>query len=219
MTKIIIALTGAAGAGKDTVADYLVHRHNFKKMAFADVLRKEVCDAFSLDESVFTNRETKEIETSKLMLIYCKNVEFISFVNKETGSNETSFNYCPRSPRWIMQCWGDFRRAKQPNYFINALKNNLQATDGNIVISDLRFNNEAVAISGKPYRADIWKITNPRHQPRSSHLSEAGIDQYFIDRWLDNSGSIQTLHDLTELFYETVLWGAEAPAPCSEAAV
>jgi dephospho-CoA kinase len=35
----IIGLVGAAGVGKDTVADYLVKHHGFKRYAFADAVR------------------------------------------------------------------------------------------------------------------------------------------------------------------------------------
>lgn len=37
---MLIALTGYAGSGKDTIADHLVESHGYVKLAFADPLRK-----------------------------------------------------------------------------------------------------------------------------------------------------------------------------------
>lgn len=44
----LIALTGHAGAGKDTTADLLVAHAGFRRLAFADALRGEVSNAFSV---------------------------------------------------------------------------------------------------------------------------------------------------------------------------
>jgi len=41
-----IALIGKAGAGKDTIADYLVQNYDFKKFAFADKIKEIVYDLF-----------------------------------------------------------------------------------------------------------------------------------------------------------------------------
>ena len=52
----LIALCGAAGAGKDTVADMLPAR----KLAFADALYREVAEAWGVEQHVLRCRETKE---------------------------------------------------------------------------------------------------------------------------------------------------------------
>ena len=42
MNKIIVGFIGASGSGKDTASDYLVNNYGFKKMSFADPLKKMV---------------------------------------------------------------------------------------------------------------------------------------------------------------------------------
>lgn len=68
MKTHIIALTGLASVGKDTVADLLVTHAGFRKFAFADALRGEVADGFGVDLSLLTDRHTKETATPLLAL-------------------------------------------------------------------------------------------------------------------------------------------------------
>ncbi len=60
MALNLIGLTGPAGSGKDTVADFLVARHGYTKLAFADKLRAEICDAYNVPEQLLLKRETKK---------------------------------------------------------------------------------------------------------------------------------------------------------------
>ena len=43
---MIVGLVGFAGAGKDTVADYLATKKGFKVDSFAKPLKDAVCDIF-----------------------------------------------------------------------------------------------------------------------------------------------------------------------------
>ncbi|RPF49540.1 hypothetical protein EDD75_0357 [Thermodesulfitimonas autotrophica] len=51
-----LLLVGPAGSGKDTVADYLVERHGFRKYAFADKLKEIAAEMFP--ELYESNRRT-----------------------------------------------------------------------------------------------------------------------------------------------------------------
>ena len=72
----LIALCGAAGAGKDTVADMLPAR----KLAFADALYREVAEAFGVTVAELKCRETKELRHERLAMMYCKDVGFMEHV-------------------------------------------------------------------------------------------------------------------------------------------
>ena len=39
---MIIGICGLIGSGKDTIADYLIKRHNFQKLSFADKLKDRI---------------------------------------------------------------------------------------------------------------------------------------------------------------------------------
>lgn len=56
----IVVLTGYKGSGKDTVANYLVHKYKYKQLAFADVLKKMASEIYSLDSSYFDDRKLKD---------------------------------------------------------------------------------------------------------------------------------------------------------------
>lgn len=53
-------MTGRAGAGKDTIADYLVNSHAFKKIALADPIKRMVKDVFVLDDHTVYDRIARE---------------------------------------------------------------------------------------------------------------------------------------------------------------
>lgn len=64
----LIALTGHAGAGKDTTADLLVAHGRFRKLAFADALRGEVSNAFSVSLDDLNAPHLKNVATVALRM-------------------------------------------------------------------------------------------------------------------------------------------------------
>ncbi len=62
MNKKCILVTGCAGSGKDTVANYLIKKYGYKKFAFADPLKKISLILFNLqrDLSYYNDRRRKE---------------------------------------------------------------------------------------------------------------------------------------------------------------
>lgn len=56
--KIIVGFIGPSGCGKDTAADYLVEKYGFKKMSFAEPLKKMVKECFILtDEQCYGDKK------------------------------------------------------------------------------------------------------------------------------------------------------------------
>lgn len=57
---MLVGVCGKAGAGKDTVADYLVNNHSFKKISLADPIKRMVKDVFVLDDHTVYDRVARE---------------------------------------------------------------------------------------------------------------------------------------------------------------
>lgn len=153
----IIGLLGYAGSGKDTVADMLVQKYNYKKFSFADPIKEAVSSMFGLT--------IEEIE-------HLKNCpDFVDSTN--------------RTMRYILQTlgteWG--RNTIDERLWINLTKNriiqHLENSDKNIVISDVRFLNEASML--KTINARLWQVKRfSFHQNLSEneqiHASEKEIE-------------------------------------------
>lgn len=193
----LIALTGLHGAGKDTVADALPAR----KLAFADVLYMEVAEAFGVTVAELKCREGKEVEQERLALMEVTGDEFL--LDFKLHEDWTA----PRSPRQILQWWGDYRRAQSPDYFVERTRLSIEATlldpPYPVVITDVRFPNEARMV--RQLGGQIWQVVRPGHEPpRTGHASETTGDEFAPDRVLVNDGSLDELRAAALAAWEAV---------------
>ena len=114
----LIGLTGYAGAGKDTAADFLVKHCGFSKIAFADDLRAQISGAFSLGLNSKILHENKETPSEYLTLHNCSDDSFVDTVLRindiHTPEQEEEFIRVELTPRQVMQWWGtEYRRAQK----------------------------------------------------------------------------------------------------------
>lgn len=196
----LVALCGLHGAGKDTVADALPAR----KIAFADVLYREVAEAFDFMVPDLKCRETKEVALRSLRLTRCWYDGFLEF----NGSEDWE---APRSPRHILQAWGDYRRSQDPDYFVKRTNaeiiewNWAECGRGSLVISDCRYPNEAAMV--RNLGGQIWQVVRPWHQPpMSGHSSEVDGSAFSPDVVLINDRSTSHLTALAR-----AEWGLAFP--------
>ena len=178
----LVALCGAAGAGKDTVADMLPAR----KLAFADTLYAEVAAAWSVEQHVLRCRETKELESPILSVAHCKDLGFRTNCWRD-------FHNRPRSPRQILQWWGDYRRAQDPDYFCRVLLlavGRLEPEE--LVITDVRFPNEAALV--RQLGGQLWQIRRPGYEAGGTgHASDTDGSEFGPDRVIRNEGGLEDL--------------------------
>jgi hypothetical protein len=129
---MIIGIVGLIGAGKDTIADYLVNLHQFRRESFAHTLKDAVASVFGWDRELLEGR-TKQSRAWREQV-------------DPWWSQRLSMPNL--TPRWVLQYWGTevARRAFHDDIWIASLENKLRKLTDDVVISDCRFPNEIAAI-------------------------------------------------------------------------
>ena len=129
---MIIGVCGFIGSGKDTIADYLVNVHGFRRESFANTLKDAVAAVFGWDRVMLEGR-TKEAR------------EWREQVDPWWAERLDMPNL---TPRWVLQYWGTevCRRSFHDDIWIASVENKLRRSKDDIVISDCRFPNEIASI-------------------------------------------------------------------------
>ncbi len=195
---MIVGICGLIGSGKDTVADYLVNFHEFRRESFANSLKDAVSAVFGWDRNLLEGR-TKESREWR---------EQIDF----WWSNRLGMKI---TPRWILQNWGTevCRLGFHDDIWIASLENKLRSSKDNIVVSDCRFPNEIKSIKkaggtmiwvkrgdlplwyDTAVQANLGKATQlNRMENLGIHRSEWAWIGTEFDEEIDNDGSIDELY-------------------------
>lgn len=173
---MIIGLSGYAGSGKDTVAKILVEDYGYKRIAFADPIRDAV---YILNPIV-----KEEFRVQGLVDAY----------GWDVAKNEY-----PEVRRLLQVFGSELGREKFGNAFwVNQALFGISNADSNIVITDVRFPNEASAI--KMYeKAQVWRVTRPGVQPVNTHVSETALDSFSFDHTIVNDAGLTDLQQTIKL--------------------
>jgi len=129
---MIIGVCGFIGSGKDTIADYLVNIHQFRRESFANSLKDAVAHVFGWDRDMLEGRTRQSREWRE---------QVDPWWAKRLDMPELT-------PRWVLQYWGTevCRKNFNDDIWIAALENKLRNSKDDIVISDCRFPNEIKSI-------------------------------------------------------------------------
>ena len=128
---MIIGICGLIGAGKDTIADYLVNIHQFRRESFANSLKDAVSHVFGWERELLEGRTKQSREW-----------------REQPDPWWTTRLGQPVTPRWVLQYWGTevCRKGFHDDIWIASLENKIRNSRDDIVISDCRFPNEIKAI-------------------------------------------------------------------------
>jgi hypothetical protein len=203
---MIIGICGLISSGKDTIADYLVNIHEFRRDSFAATLKDAVAAVFGWDRDMLEGRTRSSREWRE---------QPDAWWSERLGREIT--------PRWILQYWGTevCRRAFHDDIWIASLENKLRTTRDNVVISDCRFPNEIAAIRAQG--GYVIRVTRgpdpawfqrarehllqgcdlPEDLPHQSEWAWAGTN---FDTVIRNDGSLDQLYQqITDLVQDLLL--------------
>lgn len=172
---MIVGLSGYARSGKDTIAEILIMNYGFKRLAFADNIRKAV--------KVLNPIITGDIRANDMIDSYGWEVakstpemrRILQVFGTEVGRQMFGEDF------WVQQV---FRQMEQDNVYEN------------FVITDVRYPNEADFIRERG--GEIWRVSRSSIKAINSHSSETALDLYDFDRHISNDKDIADLS--TEIF-------------------
>lgn len=166
---MIIGLSGYAQSGKDTVAELLCLNYKYQRRAFADPMRHA------------------------LLTI---NPKLDSITRVSDVVDDYGWEVAKKNPevRRLLQVLGTDvgRKMFGDNVWVKMLMNELNYED-KIVISDVRFPNEAEAI--KKLGGSVWRINRHNHSAANGHASEHAMDNYMFNHVIYNDGTVDDLSD------------------------
>jgi hypothetical protein len=201
---MIIGVCGFIGSGKDTVADYLVNLHHFRRESFANTLKDAVSAVFGWDRTMLEGRTKQAREWREQQDNWWTNRLGIVI-----------------TPRWVLQNWGTevCRNGFHDDIWIASLENKLRNSTDDVVISDCRFPNEIAAIKHSgglvvrvvrgpepewydaavsrnrgPDGNSTWALSGRKLEQLGVHDSETAWVGTKFDVVLDNNGKLDDLY-------------------------
>jgi hypothetical protein len=169
---MIIGLTGYAQSGKDSVANILVSNYGYTRVAFADPIRELLYQMNpAVKDGGYRVQSTVDAygwDVAKTAFPEVRNM----LQNLGVGARKTFGDMF-----WVQQAL----RQVSP--------------EGNFVITDVRYPNEAKAI--REYdNSQIWRIKRSGVDPVNTHASETAMDGERVDQIFVNNGTLEDLQVL-----------------------
>ncbi len=168
---LAVGISGFATSGKDTIADYLVLKYDFKKISFADPIRESLIqlnpiinpNGLSLKDAI------DEIGWTSAKSQYPMIRTLLQKFGTDVGRNIFGDS-----------CWIDL-----------AVKS--IGTSKKIVFSDVRFENEIDLVNS--FNSYLIKVIRPNVGSINNHISDNGLSDNFFDFVVSNDSTISELHD------------------------
>jgi hypothetical protein len=167
----IIGLSGPAGSGKSEAASYLYNEWGMVEFTLAEPIKEAIGEILWMEvEDLFDH-----------------------------GVKEEPIEGLDISPRRLAQTLGtEWGRALDPDFWLKILSRRLASVYSfsypprGIVISDVRFNNEARWIRER--KGKIVLLSGRQKPGVREHISEAGIDPFLLNFGIHNDQSLEYLY-------------------------
>lgn len=213
---MIIGICGFIGSGKDTIADYLVNLHGFRRESFANSLKDAVAQVFGWDRTMLEGRTKQSREWRE---------QRDDWWSQRLGVDIT--------PRFILQQWGTnvLRQHFHDDIWIASLENKIRNIKDDVVITDCRFPNEisairaaggrvirvvrgpepkwydaAVSVNRGPDGNATWSLSKNKLEKLNIHPSETSWVGTDFDAVIDNNGTLDDLwHQVKSLVQDRQL--------------
>lgn len=187
----LVAICGKKRSGKDTVAEYLINNHGFKRYAFADPIKRGAMEMFGFTEAQMWG-STEEKETvderwniSPRKMLQLMGTELFQF-DIHNHLKEGEFNVGREV--WVRRFMLWFQDESK--------KHTERGEDFKIVISDVRFPHEVHNI--QKLGGEVWKIHRPSISSSDGHSSEMEMDSIIPDIEFMNAGTLEELYNNVE---------------------
>lgn len=211
--KVVIALIGKKGSGKDTAANHIqkILRENQIKVGeiqhFAKPLKdfcKKLCGIFLPEEFEFSDENKDKVFS-------CDHSSWEGY-NKVSDSNVVfidkpfEFPYghtAVFSPRILLQQIGmTLRETFNDNIFVESLIHKVINEDSDVsIIADVRFPNEIASLKLIFEHVIFIRIIRPNCN-NSNHISETALDNYEADYTILNDSDIDAYKQKIELLMQ-----------------
>jgi hypothetical protein len=173
---MIIGLTGYAQSGKDTVANILVENYGYTRVAFADKIREYLYETNPMYDSI----------VGEPLFVRAK-------VDRD-GWEEAKKS--PHIRRLLQTSGVAARKVFGENFWVQQALKDVHF-EGNYVITDVRFTNEADIIK-KYDNSQLWRVKRLGVEAVNSHVSEHELDGYPVDQIFVNNTTIEDLEMLVK---------------------
>jgi hypothetical protein len=188
----LIGVAGFARSGKDTIAHYLVKNHGFTKLAFADPMR-EMLYATNPIVEVSSHLVHTSAEHERYWDIVDTQTIFIRVRDVVDKLGWEGYKLHFPEIRELLQRLGTEggRKVLGDTIWTDALMNKARAIGGNIVVSDVRFEDECETI--RMNAGKVIRVTRPGISSVNDHITDKRLPDAFVDYEVHNDGSIKDL--------------------------
>lgn len=186
MASLILGVMGKKRAGKDTFAAHLVAEHGFTRLAFADALKDVLLD---LDPMVDIDAWDGDPLRLSALLDLTRDWE---------GAKQLP------EVRRLLQALGVAARTHvKESIWVDAVMNKAAYIPGPVVITDVRFPNEADIIQRA--HGKLVRVVRPGQVSDDTHVSETALDDRRPDFHVTNAGTVADLHTRADVLADLLL--------------